>query len=103
MEQMFGLGCGLIVIACNTASAVALRWLQQRWLPAQERWRDRNILGIIVPTIEAATSRPWLDDMVVAQVCCRFKRGTDAPEHIWVQWFFAWAACSILTQLDQFR
>jgi glutamate racemase len=56
MEQMFGLGCGLIVIACNTASAVALRWL-----PEQERWRDRNILGIIVPTIEAATSRPSSD------------------------------------------
>lgn len=71
MEQMFGLGCGLIVIACNTASAVALRWLQQHWLPEQERWRDRNILGIIVPTIEAATSRPWSD-----------KPGLELPAHL---------------------
>jgi glutamate racemase len=71
MEQMFELGCGLIVIACNTASAVALRWLQQDWLPEQERWRDRNILGIIVPTIEAATSRPWSD-----------KPGLEFPAHL---------------------
>ena len=68
---MFGLGCGLIVIACNTASAVALRWLQQHWLPEQERWRGRNILGIIVPTIEAATSRPWSD-----------KPGLELPAHL---------------------
>ena len=71
MEHMFGLGCGLIVIACNTASAVALRWLQQHWLPQQERWRGRNILGIIVPTIEAATSRPWSD-----------KPGLELPAHL---------------------
>lgn len=71
MAQMFGLGCGLIVIACNTASAVALRWLQQHWLPVQKRWRGRNILGIIVPTIEAATSRPWSD-----------KPGLELPAHL---------------------
>jgi len=71
MEQMLGLGCGLIVIACNTASAVALRWLQQHWLPEQKHWRNRNILGIIVPTIEAATSRPWSD-----------KPGLEFPAHL---------------------
>ena len=44
--------CKLIIIACNTASAAALRNLQQNWLP--EHYPDRNILGVVVPTLEAA-------------------------------------------------
>ena len=50
-----------MVLACNTASAIALRRLQQTWLPGlRERLgRPVNILGIIVPTIEAATGKPW--------------------------------------------
>ena len=50
-----------MVLACNTASGVALRRLQQTWLPGcrQALGRPVNILGIIVPTIEAATGLPW--------------------------------------------
>ncbi len=50
-----------MVLGCNTASAIALRRLQQTWLPGFQRARGRpaNILGIIVPTIEAATGLPW--------------------------------------------
>ena len=60
-ERLFDLGCDLIILACNTASAIALRRLQQSWLPAyrQARGRPTNVLGIIVPTIEAATGLPW--------------------------------------------
>ena len=60
-ERLFDQGCGLIILACNTASAIALRRLQQTWLPGyrQERGRALNVLGIIVPTIEAATGLPW--------------------------------------------
>jgi len=60
-EQLFGTGCDLVVLACNTASGVALRRLQQTWLPGYRRALGRpvNILGIIVPTIEAATGLPW--------------------------------------------
>jgi len=60
-ERLFDLGCDLIILACNTASAIALRRLQQTWLPAyrQARGRPSNVLGIIVPTIEAATGLPW--------------------------------------------
>ena len=60
-EQLFERGCDLIILACNTASAIALRRLQQTWLPGVRRARARpsNILGIIVPTIEAATGLPW--------------------------------------------
>lgn len=59
--RLFDAGCDLVVLACNTASAVALRRLQQAWLPDVRRNRGRptNILGIIVPTIEAATGLPW--------------------------------------------
>ena len=54
-------GCDLVILACNTASAVALRQLQQTWIPhlREQLGRLVNVLGIIVPTIEAATGRPW--------------------------------------------
>lgn len=60
-ERLFEAGANLIVLACNTASAIALRRLQQTWAPSlRERYgRPVNILGIIVPTIEAATGQPW--------------------------------------------
>ena len=56
-------GASLILLACNTASAVALRRLQQTWLPEARRKAGRplNVMGIIVPTIEAATGLPWAD------------------------------------------
>ncbi len=60
-ERLFADGCDLVVLGCNTASAIALRRLQQTWLPAYRRELGRavNVLGIIVPTIEAATGLPW--------------------------------------------
>jgi glutamate racemase len=60
-ERLFEAGCNLVVLACNTAAAVALRRLQQTWLPGYRREIGRavNVLGIIVPTIEAATGLPW--------------------------------------------
>jgi glutamate racemase len=60
-ERLFDTGCDLVVLACNTASAIALRRLQQTWLPGYRRERGRalNVLGIIVPTIEAATGVGW--------------------------------------------
>ncbi|MDP3176237.1 MAG: aspartate/glutamate racemase family protein [Phenylobacterium sp.] len=59
--RLFDQGCDLVVLACNTASGIALRRLQQTWLPGYRRALGRpvNILGIIVPTIEAATGLPW--------------------------------------------
>jgi glutamate racemase len=62
VETLFGAGADLVVLACNTASAIALRRLQQTWLPgyAETLGRPVNVLGIIVPTIEAATGMGWL-------------------------------------------
>jgi len=51
VEYLFGAGCPLVILACNTASAWALRNLQQRWLPA--RYPTHRILGVIRPSVEA--------------------------------------------------
>jgi glutamate racemase len=62
--RLFEAGANIVVLACNTASAIALRRLQQTWLPGYRASLDRpvNILGIIVPTIEAATGLPWTQE-----------------------------------------
>jgi glutamate racemase len=58
VEHLFGLGCRLVMLGCNTATAVAARRLQTDWLPAS-RWSGYNVLGIVAPTVEAATQTPW--------------------------------------------
>lgn len=50
VEKFFSLGCHLVVIACNTASAKALRSIQQQVLPLKAP--DRRVLGVIRPTVE---------------------------------------------------
>ena len=59
-ERLFAAGCRLVVLACNTASAVALRSLQEDWLPAA--YPERRILGVLVPMVEALTGLPWERD-----------------------------------------
>lgn len=69
LERLFAEGCTLAILACNTASVVALRWIQQQWLPAR-RHDDgvaRNAIGIVVPTIEAATGIGGFEDGAAAQ------------------------------------
>lgn len=58
VERLFGMGCQLVILACNTASANALRHLQQTWLP--EAYPERRILGVLVPMVEAITGMPWM-------------------------------------------
>ena len=48
---LFAAGCNLIIIACNTASAQALRRLQHEYLPYS--YPERRILGVIRPLAEA--------------------------------------------------
>ncbi|MCY4333907.1 MAG: aspartate/glutamate racemase family protein [Litoreibacter sp.] len=54
---MFDRGCNLVILACNTASAAALRRMQEHWVP-----RDKRVLGVFVPMIEALTERKWGDN-----------------------------------------
>jgi glutamate racemase len=58
VEALFERGCKLVLLGCNTATAVAARHLQQNWLPGSP-WRGHNVLGIVAPTVEAATQTPW--------------------------------------------
>ncbi|MBT5338026.1 glutamate racemase [Candidatus Falkowbacteria bacterium] len=58
-DYLFKNGCKLIIVACNTASAKALRRLQQEWLPGlvreipdQVRNDEFNILGVVRPMAE---------------------------------------------------
>src|SRR5579884_1155596 len=69
LDRLFAEGCTLVVLACNTASTVALRWIQQQWLPVRQREDriPRNVIGIVVPTIEAATGIAWDDHGAAVQ------------------------------------
>lgn len=48
--KLFSMGCQLVILGCNTASAKALRSIQQRDLPQWDE--NRRVLGIIRPTAE---------------------------------------------------
>lgn len=60
VEYLFNQGCELVILACNTASADALRKLQQNYLPKKYpstnsgQGPDRRILGVIRPMAEMA-------------------------------------------------
>lgn len=47
IEYLFDQGAELIITACNTVSALALRHLQQKY-------KDRKILGVLIPLVEKA-------------------------------------------------
>lgn len=60
IDTLMAAGCSLVILACNTAAAVALRTLQQDWLPAA--YPENRILGVLVPMVEALTGVPWSQD-----------------------------------------
>ena len=55
VTKLFGMGCHLVILACNTASAKALRTIQQQDLPLLDP--ERRVLGVIRPTVEAIGSK----------------------------------------------
>lgn len=65
VEYLFGADCSLVILACNTASAKALRTIQQQDLPQWLQLSNsklsncsiRNVLGVIRPTAEAVALR----------------------------------------------
>ncbi|MGI6242705.1 MAG: glutamate racemase [Prevotella sp.] len=50
VEKLFNMGCQLVILGCNTASAKALRSIQQNDLPQWDP--NRRVLGVIRPTAE---------------------------------------------------
>jgi glutamate racemase len=66
VERLWAEGCDLVVLACNTASAAALKRMQETWVPP-----DKRVLGVFVPLIEALTERKWGDN--------------SPPREVWVK------------------
>jgi glutamate racemase len=56
VEWLFDQGCTIVVLACNTASARALRNIQQLHLPKHRP--DRRVLGVVRPSVEALAGLP---------------------------------------------
>lgn len=54
VNRLFELGCHLVILACNTASAKALRTIQINDLPTIDP--ERRVLGVIRPTVECIGS-----------------------------------------------
>ncbi len=55
VDFLFAHDCELIIFACNTASADALRRIQQTYLP--KKYPSKRILGVVVPALEEALER----------------------------------------------
>jgi glutamate racemase len=66
VERLWAAGCDLVILACNTASAAALRRMQESWLP-----EDKRVLGVFVPLIEALTERNWGDNSPPREVAVK--------------------------------
>ena len=56
VEALFARGCQLVILACNTAAAKALRSIQQNDLG--RLGAERRVLGVIRPTVEAIGELP---------------------------------------------
>lgn len=56
LRFLFASDCKLVIIACNTSSAKALREIQREFLP--KFYPDRKVLGVIVPTVEVVGQSP---------------------------------------------
>ncbi|SLN15008.1 Glutamate racemase [Roseovarius litorisediminis] len=66
VERLWEAGCDLVILACNTASAAALRRMQESWIPS-----DKRVLGVFVPLIEALTERQWGDNSPPREVAVK--------------------------------
>ena len=49
VKYLFNNDCELVVLACNTATAASIRYIQQVWLPIN--YPNKNVLGVIRPVI----------------------------------------------------
>ena len=64
LDHLFQRDCQIIILACNTASAEALRKSQQEYLP--RNYPDRRVLGVVIPMAEAAIEALGAEDQALA-------------------------------------
>lgn len=65
VEFLVKQNCSLIILACNTASAKALRYIQQQCLPLH--YPQVKVLGVIIPTLEAVRSDHFPAGLIATQ------------------------------------
>ena len=63
VQQLFKMGCPLVILACNTASAKALRTIQQQNLKNEDP--AKRVLGVIRPTAEVIGNYSKTNDIAV--------------------------------------
>lgn len=63
VDFLFAKGCSLVILACNTASAQALRQIQQSYLP--KKHPGKKVLGVIIPTAEEAALNKKLKKLLI--------------------------------------
>ncbi len=78
VDSLFAQNCRLIVLACNTASAEALRRIQQEYLPA--RHPGRQVLGVLIPAAEAAVGASATGRIGVLATAGTVQSGTFVSE-----------------------
>ncbi|MEX0349682.1 MAG: glutamate racemase [Paracoccaceae bacterium] len=66
VNALWDAGCNLVILACNTASAAALRRMQEEGVP-----QGKRVLGVFVPLIEALTERQWGDNSPPREVAVK--------------------------------
>ena len=66
VERLWDEGCDLVILACNTAAAAALKRMQETWVP-----KEKRVLGVLVPLIEALTERQWGDNSPPREVAVK--------------------------------
>lgn len=55
MKYLIANDCKLIIIACNTATSITLRYIQQKFIPSYAP--DVKVLGVVIPTVEMAIEK----------------------------------------------
>jgi len=78
VEFLFSQNCQLIILACNTASAQALRKIQRQYLPRLNP--ARRVLGVIIPTIEATLESQNTDRIGILATPSTVASGTFVKE-----------------------
>ncbi len=78
VDFLFEQGCELIILACNTASALALHKLQQEYLP--KKYPNRKILGVVRPIAESIASDDSLGRVAIIGTRATVNSGVYSKE-----------------------
>jgi len=63
LDFLFRNDCNLVILACNTASALSLKEIQSKWLP--EYYPQKKVLGVLVPAIEEIINNNTINKICV--------------------------------------